>query len=202
MEARARGLSFNVTLIPFAAQQVWALGRDGTLVVGSGETYEFDARRLDGSDVQVARMVEPVAVQPDEARWLRARLTEFWRQLIPEFVWSGAEIPAMKRAYMDLIADQNGRVWVLRELAGERLDGCDPDPEEFNGYVTRPCWRQPYGLDAFGADGRFLGGVELPAEMRVDIEPYIRDHLMLTVAEDTARTIMVKRYRLVLPGER
>ena len=89
-----------------------------------------------------------------------------------------------------------------RRVHGERLDGCDPDPEEFDGYVTRPCWRQPYGLDAFGADGRFLGSFELPAEIRIDIEPYIRDHLMLALAEDTAGAIMVKRYRLVLPGER
>ena len=198
MEARAQGLSFNVNLIPFAAQQVWALGRDGTLFVGAGETYEFAARHLDGSELRVARSVEPVAVAADEARWLRARLTEFWRQLIPEFVWAGAEIPATKRFYMDLIPDQSGRVWVLRELAGERVDGCELDPDELDDYVNRPCWRQLYALDAFGAAGRFLGSIDLPAEMRVDIEPYIRDDLMVAVAEDQVGTVMVKRYRLVL----
>jgi hypothetical protein len=201
MEARSQGLSFNVNLIPFAAQQVWSLGRDGTLFVGAGDTYELDARHLDGSVLKIVRSIEPVGVAADEARWLRARLTDFWRQLIPEFVWTGAEVPATKRSYMDVIPDQSGRVWVLRELAGERVDGCEPDPDEFDGYVKRPCWRQPYALDAFGADGRFLGAIEVPAGMRVDIEPYIREDLMVAVSEDQAGTIMVKRYRLVLPAE-
>jgi len=201
MEARARGLSFNVNLIPFAPQQVWALDAAGTLFVGDGDTYELDARRRDGSEMRVTRRIEPVAVAADEARWLRARLTDFWRQLVPDFVWIGAEIPATKRFYMGFIVDRSGRLWVLRELAGERLDGCEENPEEFDGYVTRPCWRQPYALDGFGADGRFLGTIELPASMRVDIEPYIRGDLMVAVAEDQAGTIMVKRYRLVPPGE-
>ncbi len=198
MEARAQGLSFNVHLIPFAAQQAWALGRDGTLFVGAGETYELDARGLDGSELRVVRTIEPVPVEADEARWLRSRLTDFWRQLVPEFTWSGTEIPATKRAYISVVPDQSGRVWVVRELAGERLDGCEPDPDEFDGYLTNPCWRQPHALEAFGADGRFLGAVELPAGVRVDIAPYIRDDLMVALAEDGAGTIMVKRYRLVL----
>ena len=200
MEARAQGLSFNVNLIPFAAQQVWALDRDGTLFVGAGARYRFEARHLDGSELHIARSVEPVAVAADEARWLRARLTAFWRQLVPDFVWTGTEIPATKRFYMGIIPDQGGRTWVVRELAGERLNDCEPDPDDFDGYVARPCWRQPYALDGFSVDGRFLGTIKLPAELRVDVEPDIRDDMMIAVAEDQAGAIMVKRYRLILPG--
>ena len=92
-------------------------------------------------------------------------------------------------------------MWVLRELEGEPLDGCDPSPKELEGYMLRPCWQQPFVLDGFGADGRFLGALDLPEEMRTDVLPYIRDDLMLAVSEDRTGTVMVKRYLLVAPRD-
>ena len=195
MQARMQGLSFNVVLVPFAAQWAWAVGPDGLLAAGEGIDYAFWTRSLEGREVRIDRGIEPVTVDPSEAAWYKNRLTAFWRAKVPEFVLT-VEIPATKRAYVSLIHDHSGRVWVLRELAGERLEGCEPDPDELEGYMLRPCWRQPFVLDAFGADGRFLGAIELPDEMRTDITPYIRDDLMLAVSEDRNGVVMVKRYRL------
>jgi hypothetical protein len=56
-------------------------------------------------------------------------------------------------------------------------------------------------VDVFDFDGRYLGGVNAPVEMSWTPLPSIRDDTVLATAQDEAGTIMVKRYRLVLPGE-
>ena len=62
------------------------------------------------------------------------------------------------------------------------------------------CWRDVAGLDVFEAEsGRFLGQIEPPYTLS---HPVFLDDAILTVHEDDAGTIMVKRYRPVLPGER
>lgn len=195
MQARMQGLAFSVILVPFAHQRAWAVGPDGLLAVGEAVDYAFWTRSLDGSETRIDRGIEPVKVDPREAAWYRNRITDFWRAKVPDFVWA-ADIPATKRAYVALIHDHSGRLWVLRELAGEPLAGCDPNPAELEGYMLSPCWQQPFVLDGFASDGRFLGALDLPAEMRTDILPYIRDDLMLAVSEDQDGTVMVKRYRL------
>jgi hypothetical protein len=51
--------------------------------------------------------------------------------------------------------------------------------------------------DVFDRDGRYLGNVEgLPVVSR----PFINGDTVVAVALDDAGTVMVKRYRLVLPG--
>jgi hypothetical protein len=56
-------------------------------------------------------------------------------------------------------------------------------------------------LDAFDADGRYLGEVELPQVAVVSMDVYIRGDVVVVPASDESGTPMVKRYRLVLPGE-
>lgn len=59
-------------------------------------------------------------------------------------------------------------------------------------------------LDVFGPDGRFLGDVDVPLGFSVSglRRSYIDGDMILREIQDEAGTIMVKRYRLVLPGER
>ena len=199
MQARNQGLSFSVADVPFAPNPQWALASDGTMIWGESDRYRFLVRRLDGSVTRVEKAEEPVPVDADEGRWYRDRLTRFWREMVPEFVWRD-EVPRTKPAFVALMPDRDDRVWVLRELAGVPLAGCDPNPDDFSGFIERPCWRQPYVLDGFGADGRYLGRIRVPDETRVDLPPFIAGDAMITVAEDAAGTIMVKRYRLVRPG--
>ena len=82
-----------------------------------------------------------------------------------------------------------------------RVAECDEYPEP--GSRIRRCWQRQFGADVFSSDGRYLGEVEFPAEVSVLAltNSYIRDDMLLTLALDDAGTIMVKRYRLVLPGE-
>ena len=63
-----------------------------------------------------------------------------------------------------------------------------------------PCWQRTITFEVFDSDGRFLGNVELP-ELRPFVM-YANERVVIGYVEDDAGTIMVKRYRLVLPGER
>jgi len=57
-------------------------------------------------------------------------------------------------------------------------------------------------IEVFGAEGRYLGEIEVPARFKIVPAPYIRGDQVIAVVEDDAGTIMVKRYRLILPRER
>ena len=74
------------------------------------------------------------------------------------------------------------------------------DPADFEGFLERPCWRQPFALEGFGADGRYLGRIRVPEGTRLEVPPFVDGDTMIAVVEDDAGAIMVKRYRLVLPG--
>ena len=194
--AAQQGLTFNVNEVPFAPQPLWWLASDASMVTGYPDTYRFERLALDGTVLRVEKSWQPVTVHPDEADWYRGRLLMFWRALIPEFIWQAADVPDHKRAYMALVPDRDGRVWVIREMAGERIADCDEEPEDMNGYVERPCWRQAYVLEGFGTDGRYLGQVGLPDGLRFSVQPYIRGDQVVAVFEDEAGAIMVKHFRL------
>ena len=84
-----------------------------------------------------------------------------------------------------------------------RVDDCLEDPSEDPVLaLSKPCWPSEEILDAFGGDGRYSGEVEIPRGLHPSPQNvFVRDDLVLAVIEDEAGTIMVKRYRLVLPGE-
>ena len=72
-----------------------------------------------------------------------------------------------------------------------------------------PCWRDRTILDAFDPEGRYLGEIDIPeifynkrfAVQMFNPQPFVREEMVLAAVEDEAGTIIVKRYRLVLPGE-
>ncbi len=123
----------------------------------------------------------------------------------PSWTWNGPLIPEHKPAYTRFLPDRSGRVWLVREGPSERVSGdctddfSDPDNVRRN---YQPCWVAATFLDAFDPEGRYLGEVELPRGAAVSMEAFIRDDVVVVPAVDEAGTIMVKRYRLVLPGER
>ena len=51
------------------------------------------------------------------------------------------------------------------------------------------------------AEGRYLGEVSVPPNFSLEPLPFIGGTDVIARVEDEAGTIMVKRYRLVLPGE-
>jgi len=63
------------------------------------------------------------------------------------------------------------------------------------------CWRDGTMVDAFDAEGKFLGEVDLPDGFGTSPLPLIRGSEVWARFQDESGTPMVKRYRLVLPGE-
>lgn len=140
--------------IPFRPRRIRTITPSGEWVVGISDAYRFEIHGSDGSVLAVERHWQPVEVSVAERDHHEQRITEFIRRLDPSWTWSGPELPTAKPGYLRLIPDRNGKTWVLREQASRLSTEC---PEG-----ARECWRADgYWLDAFGADGRFLGSVTL-----------------------------------------
>jgi hypothetical protein len=109
-----------------------------------------------------------------------------------------------KKRVADLSPDKHGETWVRRSGPSRSLPGCIEEPAEDPRHAwERPCWRAETILNVFGRDGRYLGQVETPPGLRPapPSNPFVRGDRLYAVVEDDAGTIMVNRYRLVLPGE-
>ena len=97
----------------------------------------------------------------------------------------------------------SGELWLLREGPASS-SGCALPPEELA--VTRDpmawsvCTFGEMIVDVFGPDGRYLGNVEGFPPLRQT--PFMNGETVVAATQDDAGTIMVKRYRLVLPGEK
>ena len=185
--------------LPFLPRVTAAMAASRAMVVGYPVEYRFEIHEPDGRVIVVEKPFEPVAVDPGEAEWQRRATVRSGRQFEPGWNWDGAEIPATKPAYSRLQVDRNGRVWVTRRGAVTRIDDCDPDPLEVTSGRPRPCWVAATAFDVFGDDGKFLGSVETPTELDDLWGSFIRDDVVVAVVEDAAGTVMVKRYRIVMP---
>jgi len=109
------------------------------------------------------------------------------------------EGPAVKPAFRAFVPAVSGEVWVVRPGAGHEDDTCGPDIPLLN--PPDRCWKNTTIVDAFAADGRYLGAVEVPDELEHAPRPYLRGDMIVGVVQDEAGTIMVKRYRPVLPRQ-
>ena len=188
--------------VPFAPGLRWAVAPQG-VVAGASDQYRFELRGDDGTALVVHRYWEPAPVHPDQAEWYRKWRVAETRLNVPGWNWDGDEIPLHQPAFNALIAAASGQFWVARSGPSLRVDDCLEDPSEDPVLaLSKPCWPSEEILDAFGGDGRYSGKVEIPRGLHPSPQNvFVRDDLVLAVIEDEAGTIMVKRYRLVLPGE-
>jgi hypothetical protein len=188
--------------VPFSPTTPSALSPFGAMIVGVGDRYRFEVQRFDGTKLIIERVAETIAVNPNEAEWHRRFTIARARDVQPSWSWSGPDIPASKPYFNGFYADQSGRIWVRRPGPGRRLPDCDENPSPGPIRSIARCWEDTEIIDVFAADGRFLGGVDLPegTQLRSD-RSFVRDDLVLLQFQDEAGTIMVKRYRLVPPRE-
>jgi hypothetical protein len=123
------------------------------------------------------------------------------RQTDPGWIWNADPIPATRPAFDRFHGDRFGRIWVLRNLGGESVEGCTENPSPGDLATIEPCWREVFGYDIFDEPtGRFLGDVRLPEGADHFRPPAFHEDSLIAIVTDEAGTIMVKRYRLVLPG--
>ncbi len=180
-------------------------------MAGASDRYRFEILSPDGRRTVVEKSWDPVPVATEE--------TEFWRSNLQERLarteertgtgstWDG-RIPATKPAFERFHISTSGEIWVGRLAPAEIIPGCETGASvnlelatvSLTG-VRMPgaCFTMSFIIDVFGADGRYLGPVDWALAHPY---AYIRGDMLITPAEDEAGTIMVKRYRLVLPGER
>ncbi len=191
---------FSITP-PFAARDLWTVSPSGTIVAGVSDAYRFEVHHAGGEKLIVEGYAEPVPVEPDEADWHR-RYTISTVRGDALAGWDGEEIPEIKQVFSRLVASVTGETWVVRQGPGVRQQDCVEFPrEQPQEAALRPCWRDEPIVDAFGADGRYLGPVQIPDELTRHgfyPPPFIGEDVVVAVVADEAGTIMVKRYRLVL----
>ena len=117
----------------------------------------------------------------------------------PTWSWNGPQIPEHKPFYSAFTDDNLRRIWVSRRAPGIRIEDCDEDPAPGLPFQdVRRCWTEEPSIDVFAADGRYL-----------DVRPMfsfplsiIHGNNVFTRRLDEAGISVLKRYRLVLPGER
>jgi len=187
--------------VPYSPRYVWTMSPALFQVAGTSDRYRFELRGA-GATTIVQRLIEPVALAADEAEWHKRARTAINRNLDEDWSWGGEAMPEHKPFFEELYADVNGRIWVRRLGPGVHAGECDENPDPAPAPQIRYCWQDTVIFEVFEAAGRFLGEVELPQAVRFSTKPFISDDTIILALEDETGTIMVKRYRLVLPGER
>jgi hypothetical protein len=201
-EVTARTAEYvNVAMwpVPYWPEEEWTMSPTGAMVAGVSNDYSFEIHYPGGRVTVVEKDWEPVPLEAEEAAWHIEELTAQIRDMNPDWTWTGPDLPTTKPAYDQLVADQSGRIWVLRAGPGIHNPECSTGPE----VDGPPCWIDTPLIDVFDLEGRFLGAVDAPLELDVFddffITPYIENDMIISVVEDEWGTIRVKRYRLVLP---
>jgi hypothetical protein len=186
---------------PFWPGTARVMTPSAAMVIGRTDQYRIVVGRADGTTMIIRRLIDAIPVSVEEQEWERRRLVASARRFDPSFNWDGADIPAARPVFSGIVADRSRRIWVWRPSRVTRVPDCTADPlvEDFEAIVS--CFEVVFVADVFDeGTGELLGEVQFP--VGVDLWPsFIRDAELYAVVEDDAGTIMVKRYRLVLPGE-
>ncbi len=195
-----RGGRTMITSVTYAPDDVWTVLPSGAIVEGIRDRYRLEVSRPDGSTLIIERAVELLRVEPREHEYLTAITAARMRAFQPDWAWTARPIPTTKPAYYAFYGDRYGRIWVQRIIRTESRPQCEPDATVIGG-DSPPCWRDVLGFDVFDEQtGKFLGQVEAPAEIRRRPPPAFLEHALVAVVEDSAGTLMVKRYRLSSPN--
>ena len=176
----------------------------GAMVAGVADQHRLVMDRPDGTRLVIERPIDPLPVSDEEWEWHRRRMIARGRGMDPSFDWSGDGLPRTHPAFTALLADRSRRIWVLRPARIIRETDCTEDPLDESSSPTVPCFTREDVADVFDEEsGKLLGEVAFPSAVHpADLSvPFIRGTELYTAVEDAAGTIMVKRYRLVLPEE-
>ncbi len=157
--------------IPFGRRGYWSIARDGTVWMGHSSEYRLVRRTLAGDTLLIIeRAVAPVPISVDERREAIDNVGDYVRH--PKMDLS--RIPETKAFFRELISDDRGRLWVLRE--GEGME---------------------WFFDLFGAHGQFQGSLMIPLVPETLPPPKITGDAMLIVTRDSLDVQYVVRLAIV-----
>jgi len=188
--------TFRAEPVPFAPRYIWTVGWDGSFISGSPEEYRFEIQYADGRKTVIEREAEPVPVGTDEREAHTRRVFQILRDVDPRWDWDGPEIPEFKAWYSDIIPDRSGRIWVLREGEGHRVEDWT-EPDDWRGWTYDPQWVSERWFEVFDeGNGQYLGRVDVPKGFLREPEPLIDGDLFLCLTKDEFDRPIVRLYRL------
>jgi hypothetical protein len=188
---------------PFSPRLYWFPTPEGGIVAGATDRYRFEVVSPDGSKLVVHHYAEPAPVDPAEWEWNREYRVAIYRQRVDGFDWDGAEMPRHHPAFTALSVAQTGEIWVGRTIGSKRIPDCDEHPlQDYAGELSIDrCFAAIFTIDVFGADGRFLGEVEIPDTMSPYALHIDGDTVISGFNEDELGVVRVKTFRLELPRD-
>jgi hypothetical protein len=185
--------------VPFTPQQEYTYSPLGYFVTGTNDAYSFLLLRPDAPVLEVSMDHEPVPVLEEEAAARRDRITKNFRDQFPGWRWNGPPIPATKPAYADLMASDEGRIWVRPHVASERYLSADEQRAEAErqDLPVNP-FREPVVFDVFEPTGEYLGRVTAPAGFQVYPAPTLRGDTVWAVVTDELDVARIHRFEVDL----
>jgi hypothetical protein len=141
--------------------------------------------------VSIRRDVAPVPVSSEERAERRAALEWYLRSKVPDWKWTGPDIPRTKPPYKSLQVGLDGRIWVNVAVPSERYE-----PPPSSAPATTPPkpvvhWRDATMFDVFEPDGTYLGQVDVPYPILAR-----RGDIVWCVIIDADGVQTVKRFRI------
>jgi len=143
-----------------AARFLWGWHRDGYFVSSSAAKYEIEVSRP-GRGLRIVRDAAPVPVPAAERAWDQERITQSLRRSVPDWVWTGPDIPAVKPPIRALHLTRDGRIWVRVSTPSEAIPDAEREPAR-PGRSLPPSFRDAHEYEVFAATGQFLGRVRFP----------------------------------------
>jgi hypothetical protein len=200
---RVTGTSSNN--VPFSPTKMWAYSPFGYYVGALSTRYAVDLYKPSGV-LRIERVVDPVAVNPDEKSNAEENTTANMRQMVSDWKWNGPSIPDTKPPIRSLIVARDGRIWVQLSTPGQRIPD-DELPEPRRGPDDRPLpqirWRESIAFDVFEPDGRYVGMVTAPTGFSMNPSPVIRGDVVWAIVRDEFDVQRLARLRVVQsnPGD-
>ena len=197
----------ELDIVPFAPRFTWTLAGAELIVAGATDRYRFEVQHRGETVLVAEKYWEPVPIDPEYAEWQRKATAVMVRQLEPDWTWNGAGMPEHHPAFGEIVATTGGEFWVARFGPSRRVADCVKEPlseaVDLRLVFENACWRDVSVLDAFDQEARYLGEIDTPVNMQPQprLTHVVGDRVIGVEVDDFGFEV-VKRYRLVLPGER
>ena len=196
LTAQQGGLSAS-RYVPFSPEFVWTVHPSGHFLTGLSSDYRIDLPREDGV-LRIERAARPAPVHDEERAYERELMTDYMRDMVPDWDWNGPPIPDHKSFFHELLAGRDGRIWVRLATEARPFENENHDPEDPSSRSV--VWREPLRYDVFEPDGTYLGVVAPPDDLTPWVDPVFDGDYVWAVTRDDLGVERVVRYRIEVGG--
>lgn len=167
----------TVMAVPYLGRPTWEAGPEGRIWHAPTRPYRFYVLSTEMDTVKIVeRDYEPVPVSQAERDSAEARVR---RRYAPSADLDLSRIPETKPAVEELFFDPEGNLWARPFLSGDSTG---------------------HAFDVFDEEGRYLGRVRSPVQLRRWPDPVVRDGRLYGVTVDELDVPYVVRLRIEMPN--